>query len=168
MEWLIEERRLDLLPVGTFIRDSHHRKFPTQSKQDLNPHWTIVHRFCWIRLWSSDTNYTMAPLSPVEYLILESLTLYWNLIKPQQNIIFSFNLATKYLNDRLKATLKQKTNAQTFLKQNFLHFNRFLQKNLKWPFAKGNQMPQNYWNYRSVKKISRETGFEATLRSKTI
>ena len=90
----------------------------------------------------------------------ESLTLYWNLIKPQQNIIFGYldtsNLAIKYLSDRLKATLKQKANAVTFLKQNLLHFSRFLQKNLKWFFEKGNQVPQNYWNYRSVRKLSRE------------
>ena len=112
-------------------------------------------RFCWISLCCSDTNYTMAPLSPVEYLILESLTLYWNLIKPQQNTIFSI----KYLNDTLKATLRHETNALTFPKHNFLHFSRFLQKNLKWLFEKGNQVPQNYWNYRSVRKISREKWF---------
>ena len=34
--WLTNERRLALFPAGIIVRDPHHRKSPTLSKQGLN------------------------------------------------------------------------------------------------------------------------------------
>ena len=34
--WLTDERRLALFPVGTIVRDPHHREFPTRREQGLN------------------------------------------------------------------------------------------------------------------------------------
>ena len=34
--WLTDERRLALFPVGTIVRDPHHRESLTRREQDLN------------------------------------------------------------------------------------------------------------------------------------
>ena len=34
--WLTDEKRLTLFPVGTIVRDLHHRESPTFREQDLN------------------------------------------------------------------------------------------------------------------------------------
>ena len=34
--WLTDERRLALFPVGTIVRDPHHRESPTRREQGLN------------------------------------------------------------------------------------------------------------------------------------
>ena len=33
--WLTDERRLDLFPAGTTVRDPHHRESPTRRQQGL-------------------------------------------------------------------------------------------------------------------------------------
>ena len=34
--WLTDERRLALFPIGTIVRDPHHRESPTRREQGLN------------------------------------------------------------------------------------------------------------------------------------
>ena len=40
--WLTNERRLALFPVGTIVKDPHHRESPTRHEQGLNLRRTLV------------------------------------------------------------------------------------------------------------------------------
>ena len=59
MVWLSDERHLALFPVGTIVRDPHHRESPTRREQGLNLQRTWI-QACWMKLCSSDNHYTTA------------------------------------------------------------------------------------------------------------
>ena len=40
--WFTDERRLALFPVGTTVRDPHHRESPTRRGRDMNLRRTCV------------------------------------------------------------------------------------------------------------------------------
>ena len=57
--WLTDKRRFALFPPGTIVRDPNNRRYPTCRVQVWEPESQF--RLCWMKLCSSDNQYTTAP-----------------------------------------------------------------------------------------------------------
>ena len=69
--WLTDKRRLVLFPAGTIARDPHRRESPTRRKQDFSCAEPEL-RISWIKLCSSDSDYTTAPIMTGALVVLEN------------------------------------------------------------------------------------------------
>ena len=57
--WLTDKRCFALFPPGTIVRDPNNRRYPTCRVQVWEPESQF--RLCWMKLRSSDNQYTTAP-----------------------------------------------------------------------------------------------------------